>query len=164
MSKHIWWKVQIHTKKRRELISDINSDVWVFQHHQVIIWHQSVLTIQLNSDTDCVKVTQLCPTLCDPGQNTGVGSHSLLQGNLSNPGIVPRYSTLQADSLPSEPPGKLLTPSIWKWRQSSLVKSQSYKTAILPPLQMPITHADCCLRYRLEVPMTSSWIQLLISC
>ena len=31
-----------------------------------------------------VKVTQLCPTLCDPmdctGQNTGVGSLSLLQG------------------------------------------------------------------------------------
>ena len=27
-----------------------------------------------------VKVSQLCPTLCDPGQNTGVGSLSLLQG------------------------------------------------------------------------------------
>ena len=31
-----------------------------------------------------MKVTQLCPTLCDPmdytGQNTGIGSLSLLQG------------------------------------------------------------------------------------
>ena len=44
-----------------------------------------------------VKVTQLCPTLCDPmdytvhGQNTGVGSLSLLQGIFltqgSNPGL-----------------------------------------------------------------------------
>ena len=47
-----------------------------------------------------VKVTQLCPTLCDPmdcvvldspGQNTGVGNLSLLQGIFptqgSNPGL-----------------------------------------------------------------------------
>ena len=33
-------------------------------------------------------------------QNTGVGSHSLLQG------IEPRFPALQADSLPAEPPGK----------------------------------------------------------
>ena len=41
-----------------------------------------------------------------PGQNTGVDSRSLLQGNIPNPGIEPRFSTLQADSLPAEPPGK----------------------------------------------------------
>ena len=35
-----------------------------------------------------------------PDQNTGVGSLSLLQG------IKPRSPTLQADSLPAEPPGK----------------------------------------------------------
>ena len=40
------------------------------------------------------------------GQNTGVNSLSLLQGNRSNPGIEPRSSTLQADSLPAEPQGK----------------------------------------------------------
>lgn len=34
-----------------------------------------------------------------PGQNTGVG-------DLSNPGIDPRSSTLQADFLPAGPPGK----------------------------------------------------------
>ena len=38
-----------------------------------------------------------------PGQNTGVGSCSLLQGNLLNPGIEPRSPALQADSLPAEP-------------------------------------------------------------
>ena len=66
-------------------------------------------------------VTQLCLTLCNPrdfsppgssvhgdspGKNTGVGCHFLLQGNLPNPGIKPRSPALQADSFPSEPPGK----------------------------------------------------------
>ena len=41
-----------------------------------------------------------------PGQNTGVGSLSFLQGNLPSPGIEPRSPTLQADSLPAEPQGK----------------------------------------------------------
>ena len=40
------------------------------------------------------------------GNNTGVGCHALLQGNLPSAGIEPRSPTLQADSLPSEPPGK----------------------------------------------------------
>ena len=62
----------------------------------------------------------VCLTLCDPmdssppgpsvhgaspDKNTGVGSkHS--PGDLPNPGIKPRSPALQADSLPSEPPGK----------------------------------------------------------
>ena len=44
-----------------------------------------------------------------PGQNTGLGSCSLLQGHLPNPQIKPRSSTfftIWADSLPSEPWGK----------------------------------------------------------
>ena len=40
-----------------------------------------------------------------PDQNTGMGSRSLLQGIL-NPGIEPRSSTLQVDSLPAELQGK----------------------------------------------------------
>ena len=73
----------------------------------------------LQSDTRLkVKVTQSCPTLCDPmnspGQNPGVGSLSLPQGIFptqgSNPGFPhcrePRSPTLQVDSLPAEPPGK----------------------------------------------------------
>ena len=43
------------------------------------------------------------------GQNTGVGSPSLLQGIFStqgsNPGIKPRSPVFQADSLPAEPQG-----------------------------------------------------------
>ena len=65
-----------------------------------------------------VKVTQSCPTLCDPMDCTVHGilqarilewvaiSSSLLQGDLPNPGIKPRSPTLQVDSLPAELPGK----------------------------------------------------------
>ena len=44
-----------------------------------------------------------------PGQNTEVGSHSLLQGFFSTqglyPGTIPRSRALKADSLPALPPG-----------------------------------------------------------
>ena len=62
-----------------------------------------------------LKVTQLCPTLCDPMNYT---VHGILQarilewipfpspGDLPNPGIEPRSSALQADSLTAEPLGK----------------------------------------------------------
>ena len=62
-----------------------------------------------------VKVTQSCLTLqlhglyspCNsPGQNTWVGSGSLLQWIFPNPGIEHRYPALQADSLPAKPQGK----------------------------------------------------------
>jgi len=81
-------------------------------------------------------VAQSCPTLCNPvdsslpgssvhedspGKNTGLGCHALLQGNLPNPGIEPRYPALQVDSLLSEPLGKSektdgiegVLPSLW---------------------------------------------------
>ena len=66
-------------------------------------------------------VTQLCPTLCDPMDRSlpcsSLHSHGERQkywsglscpppGDLPNPGIEPRSPILQADSLPSEPPGK----------------------------------------------------------
>ena len=48
-----------------------------------------------------------------PGQNTGVGSPSLLQGNLPNPGNNPRSPSLQADSLPAD---TLEKPKVnWMW-------------------------------------------------
>ena len=60
-------------------------------------------------------VAQSCLTLCDPMDCI---LHGILQaripkwvafpslGDLLNPGIKPRSSALQADSLPAEPPGK----------------------------------------------------------
>ena len=70
-----------------------------------------------------VLAAQSCLTLCDPvdyspqaphfmefwnspGKNTGVGCHSLLQGIFPTQGLNPGLPALQADSLPSEPPGK----------------------------------------------------------
>ena len=47
-----------------------------------------------------------------PAQNTRVGSLSLLQGVLPNPGIEPRSPELQVDSLPAEQPGKPKTTGV----------------------------------------------------
>ena len=78
---------------------------------------QAPLSMGFSRQEDCrvrekkVKVTQPCltPRSCGPyspwdfpGQNTGVGSLSLLQGNLPDPGIKPRSPALQADFLPAE--------------------------------------------------------------
>ena len=66
------------------------------------------ITMLLISYVLCL-VAQLCLTLCDPmdcsmpgssvhgdspGKNTGVDCHTLLQGNLPNPGTEPRYPIL----------------------------------------------------------------------
>ena len=65
-----------------------------------------------------VNVTQLCPTLCNPMDYTihGIFQARILEwmpfpspGDLPNPGVEPRSPTLQADSLPSELPGKPTT-------------------------------------------------------
>ena len=67
-----------------------------------------------------VLVAQSCLTLCDPrdGSLPGSSVHRILQvrtlewvampfsKDLPNPGTKPRSPILQADSLPSEPPGK----------------------------------------------------------
>ena len=70
---------------------------------------------------DCEsEFSQSCPTLCYPMDYSLPGSsvHGILQqeywsglpfpspGDLPNPGIEPRSPTLQADALPSMPPGK----------------------------------------------------------
>ena len=47
----------------------------------------------------------LCPQ-GSSGKNTGVGSHALSLEALPDLGIEPKSPALQADSLPSEPPGK----------------------------------------------------------
>ena len=72
------------------------------------------------------EVTQLCPTLCDPWTVVGQAPPSMgfsrqeywsglpfpSPGDLPDSGIESRSPTLQADSLPSEPPGNLL--AIWE--------------------------------------------------
>ena len=86
--------------------------------HQSFDIHTRLLTgkaILVNALLSEVKVAQSCPTLCDPMDYT---VHGILQARIlewvafpfsrgsSNPGIEPRSPTLQADSLPAEPPGK----------------------------------------------------------
>ena len=65
-----------------------------------------------------VKVTQLCPALCDHMDYTvqGILQARILEwvafpfpGDLPNPGIEPGSPILQADSLPAEPQQKLTT-------------------------------------------------------
>ena len=87
-------------------------------------------------------VAQSCLTLCDlmdcslpgssvhgnsPGKKTGVVFHAFLSGDLPNPGTKPRSPILQMDSLPSEPPGKLM---------NSQVGSQSLLQGIFPTQEL----------------------------
>ena len=71
----------------------------------------------------CMWVSQSCPTFCNPMDYNPPGSsvHGIIQarilewvaisfsGDLPYPGIEPGSPALQADSLPSEPPGKPYT-------------------------------------------------------
>ena len=72
-----------------------------------------------------VLVAQSCLTLCGPVACSLPGSslHEILQnfwnelpfpspGDLPDPGIEPSYLSLQADSLPHEPPGKHKTDGV----------------------------------------------------
>ena len=68
----------------------------------------------------CMLLPQSCPTLCDPTDCSPPGSSvpGVLQarilewvavsfpGDLPDPGVEPSSPALQADSIPSEPPGK----------------------------------------------------------
>ena len=87
-------------------------------------------------DSYCLReISQLCPTLCDPVDCSPPGSsvHVIFQarilrwaaipspGDLPNPGIKARSPAWQADSLPSEPPGK---PSITLFKTKSLSELQ----------------------------------------
>ena len=67
--------------------------------------------LSLYETTSEVKLAQLCPTLCNPMDYTVYG---ILQARIlewvavpsPNPGIEPGSPALQADSLPTELPGK----------------------------------------------------------
>ena len=56
--------------------------------------------------SDSLRPQGLYSSWYSPGQSTGVGSLSLLQGIFHNPRIEPRSPALRADSLPAEPQGK----------------------------------------------------------
>ena len=90
-----------------------------------------------------VLVIQSCPTSCNPMDCSLPGSpvHGILQGRIlewvaisvfrrsSWPGIVPRSHTLQAVSLPSEPPGKP-----WLYSLEGSHHTQFKKSVVLYPI------------------------------
>jgi len=74
-----------------------------------------------------------------PGQNTGVGSCSLLQGTFI--GIEPCSPTLQADSLPPERPGKPNASSICDSLELGLVwLALSSRSPITAPVESSHSH------------------------
>ena len=93
-----------------------------------------------------MKVAQSCPTLCDPEDCSPPGSsvHGILQqehwgglifpspGDLPDPGIYPGSPTLQADSLPPEPPltGRIreMRPEIWLLKGRGIPSSTSLES------------------------------------
>ena len=113
------------------------------------------LISQVKEVFSCVLslVTQLCLTLCDPmdfsppgssvhgdspGKNTWSGLPCPPPGDLPNPGIEPRSPALQADSLPSEPPGSHL-------QICSLSLSLSLSSSIWGPNNVNINMLDVAL-------------------
>ena len=85
-------------------------------------------------------VAKSCPTLCDPMNCSPPGSSvhgdspgkntCPPPGDLPNPGTEPRSPELQADSLPSEPPGKpelYLLNGIWASSEGLSTRGQAGK-------------------------------------
>ena len=75
------------------------------------------VSINLNKQSESWKDSESCSVMFNssqphglyspwdsPGQNTGVGSLSLLQWIFPTQGLKPRSPALRADSLPAEPP------------------------------------------------------------
>ena len=70
-----------------------------------------------------------------PGKNTGVGLPSPSPGDLPHPGIKLWSPALQADSLPTEPPGKLVH-CVWNSRlciQHRNLLLQPFPSGLLSP-------------------------------
>ena len=110
-------------------------------------------------------VTQSCPTLCDPIDYRPPGSsvHGIRQarilewvaisfsGGLPKPGIKHCFLTLQADSLPTEPPGKPFVQLCYKFMVSHIpsLPTPSYNSLEqlkelrkVPCLQLPFYYKE----------------------
>ena len=75
----------------------------------------------------------LCPWN-SPGKNTGSGLPFPPPGDLPDPGTKPVSPALQADSLPSEPPGK---PHAMQWGQKTKWEKVNSSQCISPLLLLP---------------------------
>ena len=77
----------------------------IFSHNQYVLCSVAQLYMILFDPIDCSPPSSSVHG-DSPDKNTEVGCHALFQGDLPNPGIKPRSSTLLVESLLFEPPGK----------------------------------------------------------
>ena len=133
MERGAWWDTIHRVKKSQTQLRQFSMHTWmvVWGKRFPLCWLSlecgfrcSGCIVRLGGNSVCCAmlclVTQSCPTLCDPvtvarqaplslgfsRQEYWSGLPCLPPGDLPNPEIKPRSPTLQADSLPSEPPGK----------------------------------------------------------
>ena len=110
-------KPRQHIKKHRHYFADkgLSSQSYNFPSSHVWMWELDYKESESESHSvvsDPLWPYRLYSPWNSPGQNTVVGSCSLLQGilpspgDLPNPGIKSRSPALQADSLPTELSGK----------------------------------------------------------
>ena len=92
------------------------------------------------------EVAESCPTLCDPMDCSQPGSsvYGIFQarilewvatsslGYLPNPGIELGSPALQANSLPSEPPGSAHVQPVWSWKLGAVAISLGAR-CVVPP-------------------------------
>ena len=106
-------KKQNLKKQQKQYCNKLNKDLKNAPHQvPVDVWQkptQYCKALEHESHSvlsDSLRPRGLYSPWNSPGQNTGVGSLSLLQGIFptqgSNPGIEPRSPALRADSLPAE--------------------------------------------------------------
>ena len=78
-----------------------------------------------------------------PGQSTGVGSLSLLQGIFPAQGSNPSLPALQADSLPAEPQGKLKVMTNLESILKSTDITSSTKARLIQAMDFPVVMYGC---------------------
>ena len=111
--------------------------------------------------SDSLRPHGLYSPWSSPGQNTGVGSLFLLQGNLPNPGIEPRSLALQVNSLPSEPPGKPRNTGVGSLSLLPQIFLTSGSPAFLVdslPAELPGKPRLCSLRLELRTFTLWDWV------
>ena len=110
------WKTCVQDKKQ-QLEPDMEQPIGskLGKEYVKAKYHHPAYWTCMHSEWSEVKVSQSYSTLCDPMEYTvhGILQTSILEWvavpfsrDLPNSGIKPRSSTLQADSLSAEPPGK----------------------------------------------------------
>ena len=113
----MWINTHTHTHTRARARAGSQG-----RHHWALRHSRTVTDGLLKDVSEWVQVAQSCLTLCNPMDCSHQAPLSMefsrqeywsgllfpSLGDLPHPGIKPRSPPLQADSLPSEPPGKYL--------------------------------------------------------